>query len=84
MDRVRVFVHCHPTDRAENLRRISRIKRDLYSHSPVEVDPDDPRFATHRWQDGRAYFEFSTDFVNEARRVLQEYGHNFDLSKHAR
>lgn len=63
------------SDPPKELRRLAILRRDLYGHSPVEIDPDNPAHRTQRDHDRRAYFEFSTDFVDEVRRVLREYGH---------
>jgi hypothetical protein len=60
-------------DRAGELRTAADLRRDLWAHSPVEVDPDHPLHGTHRDQDGRAYFEFATDFPGEVRRVIEQY-----------
>lgn len=62
-------------DRAEGLRVAANVRRDLFAHSPVEVDPDNPLHGTHRDESGRAYFEFSTEHPDEVRRVLNEYDH---------
>jgi hypothetical protein len=60
-------------DRASDLRVAANVRRDLWAHSPVEVDPDHPLHGTHRDQDGRAYFEFATEFPDEVHRVIKEY-----------
>jgi DNA-directed RNA polymerase subunit RPC12/RpoP len=62
-------------DRADDLRVAADVRRDLWAHSPVEIDPDNPLHGTHRDEEGRAYFEFSTRYPGEVRRVLQEYRH---------
>jgi hypothetical protein len=67
-------------DRSQELRRLAIVRRDLYSHSPVEIDPDNPAYRTHLDADDRAYFELSTDLVDEVRRVLRECGHDKYLS----
>jgi hypothetical protein len=41
----------------------------------VEVDPDNPLHGTHRDAQERAYFEFSTQYPDEVKRVLKENGH---------
>jgi len=51
------------------------LRRDLYAHSPVEIDPDNPAHQTHRDAQERAYFEFSTNYLDDVRRVLREYGY---------
>jgi hypothetical protein len=71
---VRMRVTVNPTgDRTGELRTASGLRRDLWVHSPVEVDPDHPLHGIHRDEDGRAYIEFATEFPDEVRRVLGEY-----------
>jgi hypothetical protein len=75
MQRVRVTVKHNPVDPVDDLRWAARVRRDLWAHSPVEIDPDSPRHGTHRDEHRNAFFEFATDRLQEVRRVLQEYGH---------
>ena len=70
--RMRVTINAQ-ADRASELRTAADVRRDLWAHSPVEVDPDHPLHGTHRDEDGRAYFEFATEFPKEVRRVIEEY-----------
>jgi hypothetical protein len=49
-------------------------KRDLWTHAPVETDPDNPLHGTQREERERAYFEFSTRSPDEVTQVLREYG----------
>lgn len=58
-----------------DLGRLALIRRDMYVHSPVEVDPDSPAHSSKRDDRRRAYFEFATDFSDEVQRVLRDYGH---------
>jgi hypothetical protein len=74
MHRIRITALPNP-DSTEELRRLAILRRDLYAHSPVEIDPDNPAHRTQRDEQHRPYFEFSTDFVEEVRRVLHDYGH---------
>jgi hypothetical protein len=60
-------------DRVAELRTAASLRRDLWAHAPVEVDPDHPLYGTHRNNDGRAYFEFATEFPQEVRRVVEQY-----------
>lgn len=60
-------------DRVDELRTAANLRRDLWAHSPVEVDPDHPLHGTHRDEHGRAYFEFATEFPDEVRRVIEQY-----------
>ena len=75
MQRVRVTVKHNPVDPADDLRWAARVRRDLWAHSPVEIDPDSPRHGTHRDEQKNAFFEFATDRLQEVQRVLQEYGY---------
>lgn len=75
MQRVRVIVQHNPEDPTDDLRWAARVRRDLWAHSPVEIDPDSPRQGTHRDADHHAFFEFATDRLPEVRRVLQQYGY---------
>jgi hypothetical protein len=60
-------------DRVGELQTAAEVRRNLWAHSPVEVDPDHPLHGTHRDAAGRAYFEFTTDFPDEVRRVIRQY-----------
>jgi hypothetical protein len=75
MQRVRVVVKHNSDDPADDLRWAARVRRDLWAHSAVEIDPDSPRHGTHRDEDKNAFFEFATDRFQEVRRVLQDYGY---------
>jgi len=75
MKRVRITVAHDPQDPAEDLRRAALARRDLWAHSPVEIDPDSPLHGTHRDNDRNAYFEFATSHYPEVQRVLRECGH---------
>jgi hypothetical protein len=75
MRRIRLTVRHNPDDPADDLKQVARLRRDLWAHSPVEVDPDNPFCATQRDAHRDAYFEFATEFPDEVQRVLQEYGH---------
>lgn len=72
--RLRITINETGTRRGD-LRLAADVRRDLWAHSPVEIDPDSPLHGTHRDERGRAYFEFATEFPDEVRRVLSEYGH---------
>ncbi len=75
MKRVRVTIRHNPQDPAEDMRRAAHIRRDLWAHSPVEIDPDGEAHGTCRDADHNAYFEFATDRLPEVQRVLREYGY---------
>lgn len=74
MQRIRITAS-ENGDPSTGPNRLTILRRDLYMHSPVEIDPDNPAHQTHRDERNRAYFEFSTDFVNEVTRVLRDFGH---------
>ena len=83
MSRIRITVR-GTGDRTEDLQRASRVRQDLWAHSPVEIDPDSPLHGTHRDEAGRAYFEVATSFPDQVRRVLREYHHEeqVELTEH--
>ena len=62
-------------DRTDDLRIAADVRRDVFAHSPVEVDPDSLLHGIHRDENGQAYFECSTEHTDEVRRVLDQYGH---------
>ena len=73
---MRMRITVIPTgDRTDDLRTAASVRRDLFAHSHIEIDPDNPLHGTHRDDDGRAYFEFSTDDSDEAHRVVDKFGH---------
>ena len=49
MKRVRVTVRHNPKDPADDLRWAARLRRDLWAHSPVEIDPDSSIVRFTRW-----------------------------------
>jgi hypothetical protein len=75
MQRVRVIIKHNPRDPVDDLRLAARLRRDLWAHSPVEIDPDSPRHGTHRDEQKNAFFEFATDRFHEVQRVLHEFGY---------
>jgi hypothetical protein len=75
MLRVRVTIKHNPADPADDLRSAALIRRDLWAHSPVEIDPDSPRHGTHRDEHKNAFFEFATERLEEVERVLKEFGY---------
>lgn len=58
---------------ADDLRLATEVRRVLWEHSPVKVDPDNPLHGIHRDEERRAYFEFATPSREEVYRVLQDY-----------
>lgn len=75
MQRIRIILNYNAEDPADNLRWAARLRRDLWAHSPVEIDPDSSAHGTHRDADRNAYFEFATDRLPEVERVVREYGY---------
>jgi len=75
--RMRVTINAQD-DRASELRTAADVRRDLWAHSPVEVDLDHPLRGTHRDEDGRAYFEFATEFPGEVLEPRMKHGWNTD------
>src|SRR5947209_5711493 len=73
--RIRLTVRHNPRDPADDLKQIAMLRHDLWAHSPVEVDPEKPFSQTRRDDARNAYFEFATEFPDEVRRVLHQYGH---------
>src|SRR5437763_9414267 len=68
--------------RTDDVRVASDVRRDLWAHSPVEVDPDHPLHGTHRDKDGRAYFEFATTLPQEVRRIVErDYSNSVEVSE---
>ena len=73
---MRIQITVLPTEnRTNDLRVADKVRRDLWSRSPSEIDPDNRLHGTHRDAQGRAYFEFSPHNVEEVKRVLHEFGH---------
>jgi hypothetical protein len=75
MQLVRVTIRHNPEEPADDLRWAARVRRDLWAHSPVEIDPDSPKHGTHRDAHRNAYFEFATDRLPDVQRVLREFGY---------
>ncbi len=75
MKRIRLTIRHNPSDPADDLRYADRVRRDLWAHSPVEVNPDSPTHGTHRDPERNAYFEFATNYEDEVGRILEKYGH---------
>ena len=80
MHRMRLTISHNPADPADDLRYAARVRRDLWAHSPVEVDPNGPSHGTHRDTHRNAYFEFATDYPDEVDRVLNDFGHRTRVS----
>jgi hypothetical protein len=76
MKKIRITINHNQSDPTDDLRIAASIRRDLWAHSPVEVDPDGRVHGTHRDAASNAYFEFVTNYPEEASRVLNEYGYS--------
>lgn len=72
--RIRLTVRHNPDDPSDDFKQIAKLRHDLWAHSPVEVDPDSPANQTRRDPNRNASFEFATEFPDEVRRVLRQYG----------
>lgn len=75
MQRIRITVRHNPDDPADDLLCAANIRRDLWAHSAVEIDPGSPLHGTHRDGSRNAFFEFATDRLPEVYRVLHEFGY---------
>lgn len=75
MKRIRITVKHNSAVPGDDLWVASKVRRDLWAHSPVEIDPSGPRHRTHRDEVGNAYFEFATKHFDEVHRVLNAYGY---------
>jgi DNA-directed RNA polymerase subunit RPC12/RpoP len=75
MKRLRITVERNVQDPADDLRYAARIRRDLWAHSPAELDPNDESCRTRRDKDRNAYFEFSTEYFDQVREALERLGH---------
>ena len=67
MPRIRLTIRHNPNDPADDLRYAARVRRDLWAHSPVEIDPDSRVHGTHRDAGRNAYFEFATEMPRRSR-----------------
>ena len=71
MKKIRITIHHNQNDPTNDLRIAAAVRRDLWAHSPVEVDPDGRVHGTHRDAESNAYFEFVTNYPEEVSRVLE-------------
>jgi hypothetical protein len=76
MRHIRLTIHHNPQDPAGDLVQVGRLRHDLWAHSRVDIDPDNPFCQTQRDADRNAYFEFPTESPAEVQRVLRDYGYN--------
>ena len=75
MNKIRITVPRNPKDPGDDLRVAALVRQDLWAHSSLEIDPDNPRHGTHRDAHGNAYFEFATSRPEEISPVLEKYGY---------
>lgn len=80
MQHIRLTVLHNPENPSDDLSQVARLRRDLWAHSPVEVDPDNPFCRTRRDADHNTFFEFVTESPEQVRRILQEYGYEGRVS----
>lgn len=74
MTKVRITISSTDTT-SDDLKLAARVRRDIWAHSPVEIDPDNRVHGTHRDSQRNAYFEFITQYPDEVKRVLDTYGY---------
>ncbi len=84
IQRVKLTIRHNPEDPSDDLRYAARVRRDLWAHSPVEIDPDSKVHGTHRDANRNAYFEFRTEYINEVKRLISDYGHSDRVTIEAR
>lgn len=73
---IRIKIRKQQNDPSKDLEIASSLRRDLWVHSPIEIDVDDPSVATHRDPaDGRACFEFETAYPEEVDRIVRQYAY---------
>ncbi|MGO8752244.1 MAG: hypothetical protein ACLQNE_40410 [Thermoguttaceae bacterium] len=53
----------------------AKIRRDLYAHGPIEIDPDSAEFSTRRDKDGWASFSFITAHHRFVYEILDRFGY---------
>ncbi len=75
MKLVRVTVRHNPDDPADDLRVAAKIRRDLWSRSSIEVDPDDPMSRLKRDAQRDVYFEFVTEYPEGVQEALKKIGY---------
>lgn len=59
----------------DELQLASRVRRDLYSHGPIELDPDAPEFSSRRDSDGSVFFSFVTAHAAEVQNILNRFNY---------
>ncbi len=71
---VRMRITVKPAnDRVGEMQTASDLRRVLWAHAPVDVDPEHPLHGAHRDGSGRVYIEFATEFPEEVRRVIGQH-----------
>jgi len=75
--RIRIRIHRDDNNNpGRDLEVAGSLRRDLWAHSPVEIDPDDPDCATRRATDRTAYFEFDTEYPDEVDRIVSDLAYD--------
>lgn len=72
--RMRITV-TKPGSRTDDLRIAANLRRTIWAHSPVEIDLKNPLHGTHCDRNGRAYFEFATEYPDKVRQVVDQQGY---------
>jgi hypothetical protein len=75
MKKLRVTIRHNPDDSADDLLVASRVRRDLWARTSVEIAPESPTHGTHRDADRNAYFEFVTSCPDEVQKVIDAFGY---------
>ena len=73
LKKVTIYAKSNAEQPGAELSLLSKIRRDLYAHGPIEIDPDAKDFSTRRDQDGKAYFQFVTEFWDLAKQILDRF-----------
>jgi len=74
--RVTIRIPPHTDEPGKELEIAASIRRDLYAHGPIEIDPDAPEFSTLRDSDGWAYFVFTTAHQSAVKHLLDRFGYS--------
>jgi hypothetical protein len=58
----------------------TKVRRDLYSHGPIEIDPDSPEFSINRDTDGSVSFAFITAHESMVKDIIERFGYRDKVS----
>jgi hypothetical protein len=75
MKQIRLTVLHNSADPAEDLRVAAKIRRDLWAHSSVEVDPDSLFSRVSRDHDRNVYFECVAEYPEAVQEVVDKAGY---------